>query len=53
MADSNLESIKKGSGLPPLKSGDSSSKTISGTTTKQRSRNGLTIEIAELKKKAK
>lgn len=53
MADSTLESIKKGKGLPPLKGGDRSPKDISRTTTKQRGRKGLTIETFELEKKDK
>lgn len=53
MNDKTLESIKKGNGLPPLKSVSSPSNTTSGLTSEQRTRKGLAKEIAELKKKHK
>ncbi|MFR3893801.1 MAG: hypothetical protein ACLTYJ_01655 [Merdibacter sp.] len=53
MEDKTLESIKKGNGLPALKSESSSSNTTSGLTSEQRTKKGLVKETAELKKKHK
>lgn len=53
MSDKIIDSIKNGKGLPPLNGGGSSSQKQNGIATENRTktRKGLTIETAELKKK--